>query len=72
MVAIHALDRNGLSCVKVCVVPTHTIDLSVLQKKIKFHTNKLEAHERPKLIEIIDHLPMHPVTMKVQRGLLRT
>jgi fatty-acyl-CoA synthase len=72
VVAIHALDNNGLSCVKVCVVPTHTIDLSVLQKKIKFHTNKLEAHERPRLIEIIDHLPMHPVTMKVQRGLLRT
>lgn len=72
VVAVHAVDHNGLSCVKVCVVPIHTIDLSVLQSKIKFHTNKLESHERPRLIEIIDKIPMHPVTMKVQRGLLRT
>jgi acyl-coenzyme A synthetase/AMP-(fatty) acid ligase len=72
VVAVHALDDNGLSCVKVCIVPTHTIDLSVLQSKIKFHTSKLESHERPKLVEIIDKIPMHPVTMKIQRGQLRT
>lgn len=70
VVAVHALDGNGLSCVKVCVVPTDTIDLSVLQTKIKIHTNKLKSHERPRIVEIIDQLPMHPLTMKIQRGLL--
>ena len=70
VVAVHALDDNGLSCVKVCVVPSESIDLLVLQNKIKFHASKLESHERPKIVEIIQALPMHPMTMKVQRGLL--
>ena len=72
VVAIHALDINGLSCVRVCVVPFESIDLSVLQSKIKVHTHKLNSHERPKIIEIIEELPRHPMTMKIQRGRLDT
>jgi acetyl-CoA synthetase len=70
VVAIHALDSNGLSCVRVCVVTFESMDLSVLQSKIKFHTHKLNSHERPKIIEIIEELPRHPMTMKIQRGRL--
>lgn len=72
VVAIHALDINGLSCVRVCVVPFESIDLLVLQSKIKIHTHKLNSHERPKIIEIIEELPRHPMTMKIQRGRLDT
>ena len=72
VVAVHALDGNGLSCVKVCIVLLDAIDLSVLQRKIKIHTNKLKSHERPRIVEIIEELPRHPMTMKIQRALLAT
>jgi acyl-coenzyme A synthetase/AMP-(fatty) acid ligase len=67
-VAVPDFDDAGLSQVKIYVVTEKNIkDVEPIKHTI-FHLHKdLYSHERPRSVEIIDKIPRHPGSMKVQR-----
>jgi acyl-coenzyme A synthetase/AMP-(fatty) acid ligase len=67
-VAVPFFNNAGLSQVKVYVVPEKNIEdvEPIKHTVIRMHKN-LYAHERPGDVEIIDEIPRHQFSMKVQR-----
>jgi len=67
-VAVPDFDEAGLTQVKVYVVTEQgTVDQEQIKHAVVHLHEDLYSHERPRAVEILEEIPRHPGSMKVQR-----